>query len=128
MQLLSLTLLSCPPTVLSPYYKQSIPAGLAGSYVFLLDRARTCFDRRSQFQIAYAQAMQPKLFGDTVPAAGSAFVPGATLTLHPFTYATVHGEHATYIQDMFFALFWELCDDPQRMDATRRVRGTGWLP
>jgi len=46
-QLLSITLLTCPPTVHLPYYKQSIPAGLAGSCAALLDRARTCFGRRS---------------------------------------------------------------------------------
>ena len=57
MQLLSLTLLSCPPAVHLPYYKQSMAAELAGNCGILLDRARTSFDHR-KFQIAYAQAPQ----------------------------------------------------------------------
>lgn len=78
----------CPLSVLQTKYT----CRPAGSCIALLDRPSPDLLRPQEFQIAYAQAVQPKRFGGTVPAAGSAFVPGATLTLHlptqPFTTST----------------------------------------
>lgn len=79
---------SCPPcsSVCQPYYKQTVPAG----------RTVTCVGSRSIQPGPAAVAgvrfwgictstagrtLQPKFASNTVPAAGSAFVPGAALLL-----------------------------------------------